>query len=365
MNLPRVIAISARRQWPSLGWVVFTLLAAALFAADPAHAAKATISVTPVTPRPLNVTVGHTGRVAGNHAFAFEIKRTQKPTGVLGSCHKIEDIELYVDSYLYKTIKEKNQSVGYLRIDPPLCTFSKRMVNVTPISDAEFRSTCADVKGRTVKHITHYYGVRFADNSGWGIDSIDVYSGKGSSAAQRRRFTARVECLGPLRGHATKPRGRPANAKCDITGSWPVWLANGSQRQPIPFVADGKATADFYRAKANASRVNGHATVRYAGGEYQLIVDLYAPGHPETYGTFFGRLDDWHCDRAEGIYCGHNGRQAFFEGHYVMQRLKGKPGIVRSPVGHATAPSSTSRPSPVTPTWRNRTPQIPNWRKRP
>ncbi len=343
-----------------------------LLATGAAHA-KATISVTPVTPPTLRVTVGHAGSVVGNRIVVFKVSRTEKPTGVLGSCHKIENVKLFVDSYLFKTavgntVTDKNAGVGYLTMDPPLCTFSRKLT-ATPISDDGYRAICQDVKGPVTKRISHPYGVDFSDNSGWGIDDVND-----DLKDQHRQFTAEVRCLGPVRGEPVNPpppRGHPVNgngasnsAQCNFSGSWPVWMAGGSQRQPIPFAPDGKATVSVYRATPNASRVEGHAFVRLIGRQYRLIVTLHDPNQPETFATFTGAFTNNQCDTAEGEYYGHNGGRVTFEGRYTMKRFQGNAAPVRSPVGRPTG--SNTAPRPANPIWHSAVlPRIPNWRKHP
>lgn len=321
-----------------------------LLGAGIAHA-KATIKVTPVTPPTLHITVDHNGRVLGNRNIVFSISRTDKPTGVFASCRKIQTVKMSVDTYLYKTITERDEDVGDLSFDPPLCSFSNRKLTTTPISDYEYRQVCKDMGGSGTKRVSHLYAVSFSDNSGYGIDDVN-----GDYGNKSRRFTAEVRCLGPLRGSPV--RIKPAHAKCDFSGSWPVWLANGSQRQPIPFVSDGTSTVAVFRATPNGSRVDGHAFVREIRNRYQLIVNLHVTGHPETFATFNGWLNDWTCTEAAGEYYAHDGNRVIFESHYVMKRLQGNSAPVRSPVGRPTANTP--------PVWHPRQlPQIPNWRKRP
>lgn len=334
-----------------------TLAAALLLVASGNQAyARATIKISPQSAL-LHVSVNAQGKVSGQRKVTLSISRTEKPTGVFQSCKKVYVID----------VSDGHGRIGRSYMQTPLCSFTNHRLTVSPFKDDDFAQACQDQGPGTVKRIIQhgnmvFWNNNYPDRSSGIRASIEGNSDYGTANPDVAvNFRAVVTCQPSRTGRPAGPRTGPGGGgraqNCDFTGSWPVWLANGSRRQQVPFVADGKATVSIYRATPNSSRVEGHAFVRQVGGQSRLIVNLDVPGRPETFATFNGAFTN-SCNEAVGEYYEHDGKRVTFEGHYAMQRFQGNATPVRSPVGRPT----TNTP----PIWHPRQlPQIPNWRKRP
>lgn len=278
-------------------WVAALAVTTVLVLAPTPAAAKATSRVTPTHPT-VNVTVHTDGHVSGNNDVALTVVRTDKPTGVLQSCSKVQTIGVFVfpsqEEMAGYSLAVRNewqpQLFGYEYIRKSaksMCSFRKQ-VHFRPFPDSVFRGICFGKPNGSVQTLATKFNVGFNT-----LAAVEKWVGPWVRDVP---VTAHVTCdtggtssSAPSAGSGHSPNNtHPVNA-CNFSGSWAVWRTPRGQLVSVPFVlVANHGHSDFYTVSLpNNAGLTGTAVVTGS----TVTLSLQSGGNGAGLETLSGTLD--------------------------------------------------------------------------
>lgn len=227
-------------------------------------AAKATATITPRNAT-VNVTIRSNGTIQGSTQATLHVTRTDRPTGVLQSCDKVERMDVQPPNSFQR---DKSLLIGSIVLKPSRCSFSKS-ITYKPFTDTELKAACAEPSHTVSKKLEVWFRNwnataeegGFANYGHW--VSLEPYPND-------IQVTAHVTCQAgasaapatSIPPNAPHTNVRPVNA-CNLSGNWNVWQTAPGRQAAIPFVLTAnQGHSDIYQVSApNSAGVSGSAIV--------------------------------------------------------------------------------------------------------